>query len=107
MGLLLVPLLPPARGVVSPMRATPVLAALAAAGIALVALAPAASAATEVCTTLTAPECPGVLCTDENGDRVFQPHECTRPRELLDLCAFQTDCCGRPLGPGFWCPEDS
>ena len=74
--------------------------------VATVALAPAAHASAQVCTSATS-ECPALLCKDDNGDRVYQRHECAHPEDHFDPCAFRSDCCGGPLGGGFWCPEDS
>lgn len=87
------------------MRATPILTALLLATTALVAAAPAAEARADVCTSLTSPACPGYVCQDKDADRVFEPHECTG-RDDVDPCLFMSDCCGGPLGTGFWCPED-
>jgi len=98
---------PAARVVVSPMRVPSLLIGTLVAATALTALAPTAAAVVATCTALTDPGCPGAYCHDENGDRVFQSSECTRPKELLDPCAFRSDCCGGLPGPALWCPEDS
>ena len=82
------------------MRTLPLLAGLMLT-LALVSLAPGAAAAVETCTLATDPSCPGVLCTDGNGDGRFDAW--TECRLVLDPCWYQSDCC-RYSG-NLWCPE--
>lgn len=68
--------------------------------LALVSTAPGGAAAAQRCSSLVHPDCPGLHCVDENGDRRFDAWECTD--RLLDPCLFMSDCCG---WGGFWCPD--
>lgn len=68
---------------------------------------PTASAMVERCSSLAHADCPGLVCTDANGDHRFEAHECTAPKDLLDTCQFQSDCCRGVGSQGLWCPEDS
>ncbi|HEX2022144.1 MAG TPA: hypothetical protein VHH36_05485 [Candidatus Thermoplasmatota archaeon] len=79
------------------MRTPTILAALLLATAAF-AFLPSADASAATCTAKD-PACPGVVCVDQNADRVFQWEECVR---VVDRCEFQSDCCS---SVSFWCPE--
>jgi hypothetical protein len=62
---------------------------------------PSADATTQICTAVTADDCGGWVCKDDDGDRAWSDGECVSKRDL-DRCQFQSDCCS---SMGFWCPE--
>lgn len=74
----------------------------AALALALVSLSAPAAAEPDACVS---PKglggCPGLVCVDANEDGRYGAGECVRSPVG---CQFQSDCCDRLPGGGFWCP---
>lgn len=84
-----------------------VLSLLAASTLLLALLAsalPVGAAATSVCVARVHAGCPGLVCMDKNGDRVYTPAECTDKSDVPHPCDWMSDCCGG-WAPSLWCPE--
>lgn len=83
------------------MRTIPLLAGLSLA-FALVTFAP-TGAASNGCNEIKSDPCPGLVCSDVNGDGHYGTLECVPA--TIDRCEFQSDCCPNQPGSGVWCPE--
>lgn len=88
-----------AEGCAGCMRILPLLAGLMLT-VTLASLAPTAAAMVKTCSSLTDAACPGLYCSDGNGDGRFDAwSEC---KGVVDPCHYQSDCCAYS---GLWCPE--